>query len=172
MQNLTPIIVGGLIGIVGSIVGIVGSFATSAYLELAKQKAERKNLTGAIVGEISALIEISERRGYIEHLRRVIAEAKAQPNPDIGYRFYFSSRRNSFSVYDANLGRLGVMPDPLPRLIVQFYTQTASILEDIADMRESTAVRNRDQSIQMLEALLKLFEDTRSLGKEIISKAG
>ncbi len=159
--TLTPTIIGGAIG-------IAGSLATTTYLEHLKRKTERVNLTGAIVAEISSLVEISERRRYADHLREVIAKAKAEKNPDIGYRFFFSSRRNSFFVYEANLGRLGILKNPLPRLIVQFYIQTAAILEDIADMKENNPVRNRDDSIRTLEALLKLFEDTHLLGRKII----
>jgi hypothetical protein len=162
--TLTPTIIGGAIAIIGSI-------AAPLCFDYVKRRTERLSLTGAIVSEISALVEISERRHYTEHLRKVIARAKAETNPDMGYRFFFSSRRNSFPVYDANVGRLGILRDPLPRLIVRFYTQTASILEDIADMREAKPLRDRDDSIQTLEALLKLFEDTNSLGHEIISSA-
>ncbi len=160
--NAVPTIIGGAIG-------IIGSLSTSIYLENSKRKAERRSFTGAIIGEISALIEISERRHYIQGIRQSIEKAKAQTNPDIGYNFYFSVRRNSFAVYDANLSRLGILESPLPQLIVRFYTQTSAILEDIADMRENKMKRNRDESIQTLEALLKLFEDTHSLGKEIIA---
>jgi hypothetical protein len=154
--------------IIGGAIAIGGSIAAPICVEYVKRKAERSSLTGALVGEISAIVEISERRGYIEHLRQIIAKAKAETNPDMGHRFFFSSRRNSFSVYDANLNRLGILRDPLPQLIVRFYTQTASILEDIADMREGKPLRNRDDSIKTLESLLKLFEDTHSLGLQII----
>jgi hypothetical protein len=160
---LTPTIVGGAIA-------ILGSMAAPICIELVKRRHERLNLTKAIVSEISALVEIAERRHYIEGLRAAIAKAKAQPDPNIGHIFYFSSRRNSFAVYDANLSRLGILCDPLPQLIARFYTQTTAILEDIADMREGH-YRNRDDSVRSLEALLVLFEDTRSLGYEIIKIA-
>jgi hypothetical protein len=159
--------------IVGGLIGIVGGLATSAYLELARRRAERRSLTGAIVGEISALIEISERRHYIEGLRALIAEARAGNDPNAIYWYQFSVRRNPFAVYDANLARLGILRDPLPRLIARFYTQASAILEDIADMREGKSLaRNRDQSIRSLEELLQLFEDTRALGRQIIEGAG
>jgi hypothetical protein len=168
--NLTPVIVGGLIGIAGSVIGIIGSFATSVYLESIRREAERKSLTGAIVGEISALLEISERRRYVEALSSLIAMAKAG-HPDISYSFVFSVRRNPFIVYDANLSRIGILRVPLPRKIARFYAQASSILEDIADMREDKFRRDHDESIRVLEGLLKLFEDTHSLGREIIADA-
>jgi hypothetical protein len=139
------------------------------WIELAKRKAERKSLAGAIIGEIAALNEIVERCRYLEGLRAVIDEARAGTELNVAYMYQFSVRRNPFAVYDANLARLGILRDPLPRLITQFYTQASSVLEDIADMREGTfQVRDRQESIRRLEQLLRLFEDTHSLGQQII----
>jgi hypothetical protein len=163
-MTLTPTIIGGAIA-------IVGSMAAPICVEYVKRRQERSSLAAAIVSEVSALVKISERRHYIEDLRAAVATAKAQSDPNISRRFYFSSRRNSFAVYEANIGRLGILRDPLPQLIVRFYTQAASILEDIADMREDQSQRNRDDSIRNLEALLKLFEDTHLLGHQIIESA-
>ena len=162
--TLTPTIIGGAIA-------IAGSMAAPICVEYLKRRNERLTLKAAIVSEIEALIEISERRKYVEGLQHTIAVAKAQQDPNVGRIFYFSSRRNGFAVYDANLIRLGILHKPLPQLITRFYTQTAAILEDIADMKEGN-YRNRDESIRTLEALLALFQDTHSLGREIIKIAG
>jgi hypothetical protein len=159
--------------IVGGAIGIAGSILAPTYLEYSRRKAERLSLAGAFVGEISALIEICKRRQYIENIRALINEAKtkqAEPNKNVW--FHFSVRRNPFPVYDANVTRLGILSDPLPGQIARFYTQSSSILEDIADMREGKFQRNRDESIRCLEALLKLFEDTQALGTKIVSDAG
>lgn len=158
--------------IVGGLIGIVGALATSVCLEHVRRRADRTSLTGAIVGEISALMEISERRGYIDGLRALIAKARIGSEPKVIYWYQFSVRRNPFAVYDANLARFGILSDPLPRLIARFYTQASSILEDIGDMRERKfEARNRDESIHRLEELLKLFEDTQALGRQIIEAA-
>jgi hypothetical protein len=163
---LLPIIIGGVIGIAGSIIAPV-------WLECYRRKQEQKNLTGAFIGEISALVEICKRRQYIENIRAVITEAKAkQTEPNKSIWFHFSVRRNPFPVYDANVARLGLLNDPLPQKIALFYTQSSSILEDIADMREGKIQRNRDESIRCLEALLKLFEDTLNLGEKIVLDVG
>lgn len=162
--SLWPVIVGGVIG-------ITGSLATSVVLDRVKRKAERKSLTGAVLGEIAALGQIVERRRYIEGLRALIDAAKAGKAPGVPLGFQFSVRRNPFAVYDAHLGRLGMLREPLPRLITQFYAQASSILEDIADMREGkNTPRTPGESVQRLEQLLMLFEETRSLGEEILAK--
>jgi hypothetical protein len=166
IKTLLPIIVGGAIGIAGSIIA-------PTWLEYSRRKHERESLTGAFVGEISAVIEICKRRQYIENIRALVTEAKArQAEPNKSVWFHFSIRRNPFPVYDANVTRLGLLKDPLPRQIARFYTQSSSILEDIADMREGKIQRNRDESIRCLEALLELFEDTQAVGEKIVLDAG
>jgi hypothetical protein len=163
--SMAPVVVGGAIG-------IMGTLASSTLLDKTRRKAERKSLTGAFVGEISALIEVSDRRGYLQHLHKLIAAAKADPNPNSVRSFHFSNRRNPFAVYDANLTRLGILRDPLPQLITRFYTQASSALEDVADMREGKFLpRNRDASIQRLQNLLELLEDTRASGCQVIAAA-
>jgi len=165
IKTLLPIIVGGAIGIAGSIIA-------PTWLEYSRRKHEQESLTGAFVGEISAVLEICKRRQYIESIRALITEAKAQQaEPNKSVWFHFSVRRNPFPVYDANVSRLGLLNDPLPRQIARFYTQSSSILEDIADMREGKIQRNRDESIRCLEALLELFEDTQAVGQKIVSDA-
>ncbi len=154
----------------GGAVGFLSSLGTSLISETRRREAERLSLTGAIVGEVSALIDISERRNYIEGLRELISRAKANKDaPDKSVWYHFSVRRNPFPVYDANLTRIGILRDPLPRHIARFYAMSSSILEDIADMREGKMQRGRDESIHCLEELLKLFEDTLVLGRKIVS---
>jgi hypothetical protein len=155
--------------IAGGIVAILGSVATPVLLEWNKRKAERLSLTGAIVGEIEAIMSIAQHRKYIEGIRQVLAAAQANPNnPGI---FHFSVRRNPMRVYEANLTRIGNLPNPLPKQIVGFYAGISSILEDIDDMREGKIQRPREEQICLLTELLKLSEETLALGQKIVDQA-
>jgi len=158
-----------LIGvIIGGVIGVAGSVAGPLCLDIFRRRAERTNLTSALAGEISALIGIVQRRGYIESLRSLIQIARTSP-VDGSYFYYFSVRRNPFPVYDANLSRIGLLESPLPMNIARFYSQSSSILEDIADFREGRLSQDRDESVRRLEELLQLFEDTERLGREILN---
>jgi hypothetical protein len=159
--SLIGVIIGGIIGVTGSVVGPL-------CLEFVRHRAERKNLTCALVGEISALITIVERRRYIPGLRSLIEVARTNPNLDTSYFYHFSVRRNPFPVYDANVSRIGLLESSLAMNIARFYSQASSILEDIADFRERRLPEGRDESVRRLEELLKLFEDTERLGREIV----
>jgi hypothetical protein len=162
MDNLLPVIVGGVIGILGGIAGQI-------CLERWKRRDERVSLAGAIVSEIAALLAITESRDYVRGLRALITQAKAAPGPPhLPASFQFSVRRNPFAVYDANISRIGILHDPMPRQIVNFYVKASAILEDIADMKEGRYQRSHTDAIHCLEELLKLFEETVALGQKII----
>jgi hypothetical protein len=75
-------------------------------------------------------------------------------------------------VYEANLTRIGILPDPLPKQIVGFYAGVSSILEDIDDMREGKNQRTPEDRIRVLKELLQLFEATLALGQKILDDAG
>ena len=156
--------------ILGAFVAICSGVATPFFLEKSKRKAERLSLTGAIVGEVQALIEISRHRKYIEGIRQELT--KAQANPDKYGIFHFSVRRSPMRVYESNLTRIGLLPDPLPKQIVSFYAGISSILEDIEDMREGKIQRTPEDRIRVLNELLQLMEATLALGEGIIASAG
>ncbi len=120
-------------------------------------------LTGAIVGEIQALIDISKHRKYLECLRQELN--RAQTHPDLCGFFYFSVRRNPMRVYEANLARIGILPPPLPNQIVSFYAGLSSILEDIEDMKEEKLQRTPDDRTRVLKNLEQLFKATLDLGQ-------
>jgi hypothetical protein len=163
MESLLPVVVGGIIGVAGGVLGPL-------LHEILRQNAERKNLTAALISEINSLLQIVERRKYFEELEKLISYARLDNSRDIKYIYRFSVRRNPFSVYDANLSKIGILKPPLPKKITQFYAQAASILEDIADMSEGKNIPiDPKSSIERLEALLQLGKDTIELGREIVS---
>lgn len=165
IKALTPVVVGGLIGIAGGVV-------TPLVIEMYKQRKERINLTAAIVAEVSALVAVTSKREFIEMLSDEVESLRKSTDPNKVSWFYFSARRNPFSVYDANLDRIGIIKASLNSKIVRFYAQAASIMEDVADMRElkEKIDTNREASLYRLEQLLTMFNETAALGKEIVEE--
>jgi hypothetical protein len=148
--------------IAGGCVAILGSVATPIFLERSRRFAERESLTGAIVGEVQALIEISKHRKYIEGVRQELT--KGQTDPAKCGTFGFSVRRNPMRVYESNLTRIGILPAPLSKQVVSFYAGISSILEDMEDMSEGKIKRTPQDRIRVLTEVLQL-------GENIISNA-
>ena len=162
MESLLPVIVGGIIGVAGGAI-------SPLLLEIWKRKMERDNLKGALISEINSLLQIVERRKYVEGLKNLISRAEISADEKKLYFYFFSVRRKPFPVYDANLSRIGILEKPLPQKIARFYAQSSSIMEDIADMKEGQTVpQDSKASIVRLHNLLELFKDTIALGQEIV----
>jgi hypothetical protein len=99
---------------------------------------------------------------------RLIEEADAGSDLASIPWFRFSAWGNHFAVYQANLARLGMLRDSQPGLVVQYYTQASSMLEDIKYMDEDKlATHDRKEAIRRLEELRDLFKDTDNLGRKL-----
>jgi hypothetical protein len=156
-----------LVGVViGAVIGGVGSFLANYCLEKSKLRMERRNLALAFAGEIAALRRIVELRRYADGIQQTLQTVIQTREP-----FYLSMpiSREYFNVYNQNVNRIGILEDPLPRLIATYYTQANAILEDFHGF--STGVfndRDIDSLIATYQQLLELFEDTLNVGDEIL----
>jgi hypothetical protein len=112
--------------IVGGILAIIGGFLGNAVPQWIQRRRDATTLAGAFRGEIGALLAIAERRHYQQGLEEVIQEVNAIQQVRV---FTFSVRSNPFPVYRKNVSRIGMLPNPLPEMICQLYTQGQAILE-------------------------------------------
>ena len=142
----------------GAIVSFIASILFQAWLH----RRERKSLQGAFVGEISALLDIIQRRNYIDGLKKIIEDVEQTGQP---MSFHLSVSHEYFGVYKNNTSRLGILKHPLPQKIATFYTQCFSILEQVKD---STVLPTAQASLIALEELLSLFKSTTELGAAIL----
>jgi hypothetical protein len=160
-HDLTAVIVGGVLA-------ISGGFLSNLWLEWRHNRQLRRNLALAFQGEITAIQEMVRKRGYIEGLKNTIRgiENAGKPIP-----FFFRARRKYFSVYEAHVGSIGILSPPLSNLVARFYTQANGILEDMELLGEMdiSAVDPKFLA-ELYKRLLALFEDTESVGEQIIKE--
>jgi len=165
MNELLPVIVGGIIGVAGGVVGPV-------LLDMQQRRRERRNVTRAILAEIRSILEIVRVRGYVEAIRELLTEGRKIPDDDVVLYYGFSVSFNPFAVYEANLDKIGLLQGDLASLIPQFYMQSQSILEDIRTMnQQKSPAFNLNESLAHLKSLLELFESTAALGRRILESA-
>ena len=151
-----------IITLLAVIVGAVVSFVSSLSIQAWLHHRERKSLQGALVGEISAILEIISRRKFIPNLQQVIARIE---QGEVSTPFVATVTQEYFSVYKSNVSRLGLLRHPLPQKIATFYTQCFAILEDL---KISPTPITSQERLMMLKELLGLFHSTTSLGEEIV----
>ncbi len=158
-MQLAGMVIVGVLAIAG---GIVGNYTFLRF----QRKLDRENLKGGFLGEITALNSIVKKRKYIEHLKNIIdmMEKDRLPRP-----FTFEITYNYFRVYENNVDKLGLLNQPLPELIAQFYTQCFAILEDINQIKKIAIQEILIKDLITWHSnLLSLFKDNVKLGEKII----
>jgi hypothetical protein len=158
-----------LIGVlIGGIIAIIGGFISNLWFEWRRDRQLRKSLALAFQGEIIALLEIVTKRRYIDGLKDMLQYIEKSDEPAI---YHFTARREYFSVYKANVGKIGMLCPPLSNLVARFYTQANAILEDIEQYEKTDlSIVNPKVLAESYRELLALFEDTLSVGKQVIKE--
>ncbi len=156
-----------LIGVVaGSLLLIAGALAGNTLPEFIRKRKLRRKLALAFRDEVQALLEIIEKRGYIEGLRSAKAETEATGKYQA---YHFRVRKKYFSVYEANVGQIEILKPPLSELITRFYSQANCIIEDMDRFEHlDSASFDPMDAIAAYDEVLNIFEDTVATGNRII----
>jgi hypothetical protein len=153
--TLVAVIVGGGISIGGQVI-----------LELVRDGRKAEQLSHAIAGEISALLEIVDARQYVQAIQAHHAMALAG-NASL---FHARIEQTYFSVIEANLQNIGILPAGLPRLIPRFLTLSKSALEDIAAIRAGDwNGKTAAELAQMYDGLNQVMQAAMTTGRQIVS---
>ena len=152
-QPLIQVIVGGLLTFMGGVLG-------PHIIEKLKHNRDAKNLAFAFRGELIAIRTIVNHRNYLGHLTQIIEHVKATNEPFI---FKINVRQNYFNVYEKNVDKLGLLPNPLPELISTFYTQAKSVLEDLQSLRDGDFSSPNTDLVDVYEELYNLLYNTMKL---------
>ena len=101
-------------------------------------KRERESVRASLLAEVSALLEMVERRNYVRDLRATEAHLK-ELSPDQlklinteEFGFALPAGENYNRVYQANVSRLGVLSAAEATQIVRFYQLADSVRADVS----------------------------------------
>ncbi len=70
-------------------------------------------------------------------------------------------------MYEQNVSKIGLLPEPLPEKLAQFYTFVYSILEDFQNIAKPEFALNGSDLKVFLEELLGIFREAIKLAEEI-----
>jgi hypothetical protein len=153
--TLIAVIVGGAISIGGQVI-----------LELVRERRKAEQLSHAIAGEISALLLIVDARRYIEAIQANLALARAGTVSLLKVRI----EQTYFSVIEANLQNIGMLPAELPLLIPKFLTLSKSTLEDISAIRAGDWDDKTAAELEpMYDGLNQVIQAATSNGRQIVA---
>ncbi len=141
---------------------ILGAFASGLFgiiSEKSRHRQEVLSIANAFYGEVKAILEKVERRGYIQILRQAEKDKKF---------IHIDAKQNYFEVFANNCERIGLVPADLTFEITKFYIFAKAFVED-TDSYCSLSAQNINNSANYTE-MADILEEIRSTGNKIIEK--
>jgi hypothetical protein len=128
--QISGAVAGGLIG------GFSGFVANNAHARRETRRA-RRNVTSALIGEISAIAH------HIKSQYLTIPDGGQVDQSEVRRR-HFRGERDYMPIFRALGSHVGVLPAPLPRDLVAWYTGLALCLERARELHELRLRREAD----------------------------
>lgn len=151
----------------GAFVGSISSVIPNLLLEARKQRNERKSISNALIAEIRAMLTIVRHRQYLAHFEKALSAMQNDPASRIAFSIRVPDHYSR--VFQANVSRLGLIPEQLAAQIIEFHQLIDSIVQDVTASGEIAEGRS---SIEGFEQLLFLAKSAVQLGEEIVNKYG
>lgn len=151
-----------MLGVLGGLVAIVLGALFNAWLVRRRDRALRAEetvaLADAFIGEIEAARTMVERRGMVERYEEALEVLKAGPAQIPRWTI----KGEYFTVYRTNAGRLGLLPDPVPKRIAGWYGLATSFVESMNNLTDEDLTKYTPEELQ--NAISEyLIDDLRDL---------
>ena len=148
--------------IVSVVIGGVLAAASGIVTTWFQYRHERKALVQAFAGEIGAITAIIRRRNYLGQLEGLL-DCLKRGRPVVPKKM---AAQSYFRIYEANAGRIGLMPRGQADDIARFYTFAISLIEDVTTNRPDGA--DVDAAVRFLSELMGMLRELLELGDSII----
>lgn len=149
----------------GAFVGGISTFFPSFFLEKRKSNLEKRSVEIAIVSEVSALLEVIERREYVHDLKKEIDYLKQNPHEKV--QFAVKVPAHYSQVYQQHIFKIGLLHPELSAKIIRFHQLIDSVVQDIAT---DVVVADAGGDLKTLGELLTIFESAVTVGREIVGE--
>src|SRR5438309_630991 len=127
LQNLTGVIVGGVLGIAGGI-------GTGVAVKVFEHRQQRINLMSALAGELRAILTVVEERQLLQTLQTVIDQIRIQQT-SLFFPVWVGEMHNL--VFRQNADKLGSLRAPLPERIVAVHYRIGSVILELRMLFET-----------------------------------
>ena len=152
----------------GALIGLVASVAVPFVTQEAKRLSDQRAVASLLAGELSSLLFIIKKRGYLEQLERMI-ETRA-----IGYYFNFSGES---LIYLQEMNRVGLLPPSVCEYVIQSYNLLFAAFEDAKTLQRMKAEHDKrldhpTKTIYHQSDWLQAYRGLSNFFSEFIKKAG
>ena len=153
--------------LLGALIGFAGSVAVPFVTQEAKRLSDQRAVAGLLAGELSSLLFIIKKRGYLEQLERMIK------NGTVGYYFSFSGES---LIYLQEMTRVGLLPPPVCEYVIQSYNLLFAALEDAKSLQHMKAEHDKrpddpTKTIYYPSDWLQVYKGLSNFFSEFIEKA-
>jgi len=166
-QDITAVQVawiGALSALAGAIIGGSISIVGAYVLRRSELRQAARQLALGLAGEIGALIDIVERRNYVQELRKAATTAAQKT-------YSATVTRNYFKVFEVNANQMGLLGGDLPRLVTSFYVRASALSEDFNVISEPTfsETSTAEERAAYYNTMADLLEETLVIGRAAIA---
>lgn len=155
-----------LLGFIGTIIGAAAILGAGIFAESYKRHRDRQGTASALAGEIHAILNISERRKYVEAFES-FAKLLEQGQQVIIPRF-LARPLELDPVVDRYLGNLGALGGELPKKITTFHSFLLGIRHDLVRLADGAFDFDLAMKARVIREDLALWKDTVTLGSELV----
>ena len=157
MNNLVSVFLGGVL-----------AFAGASFVKWMEFTYERRSLRAAIKAEIGGLVEMFTRRGHGEMFRSAIMSWRAEEDFDL---YIFTLDENFTPVYDANIGKIGLLGADVAGDVVKFYDNMIAVKAELrAHINGQTRRMAHQDRADRLEKMLENWAEAIALANSLIER--
>ncbi len=156
--NWLPLLLAALLG---SLVAFLPTFVLECY----RDHKFSKRILIALLAEISALIEIAERRKYQESIREVISYLATQPE-GTAYTFTVKVPDHYSRIFQSNCENIGAIKKEYAKKIIQFHQLVDAVVQDI----KPGGIVSNGATIEVFKELDEIFTQALQVGSELAAK--
>jgi hypothetical protein len=157
MNNISSVILGGVLAIVGT-----------SLVKWLEYSFERRSLRAAIKAEINGLIDMITRRGHGDMFRAAIQSWRAEEEFDL---YVFTLDANFTPVYDANIGKVGMLGADVAGDVVKFYDIMIGVKAELrAHINGQTHRMSHAVRADRLETLLESWAEAIELAETLTKR--
>ena len=142
---------------IGALIGATGAIAGGAFGSWFTWQKERQSVAAAFAGEVLGFMDAINWRGIREFIAR-------------GYKFPIDD--HPFPVFEANVGKIGLLPADLAGEVAGFYSHARGIVQDVLTINRGEPILNEEEiRASLLKGIDTLETKANALASQLQKEA-
>jgi hypothetical protein len=150
------------------LLGVLLGYGFESLRRAGERKREKNSLRAALIAEAITVRELIKKAKYAQIVKAMALECeKANPGAKVG-GLMIHLTENYLTVFEANAGKLGILPADEVKAFVRFHLLTKTLIDSFKPGAPWTS--SEHDAANMKEALqyaLAGFEELEQVGKDI-----